>query len=124
MIPSSSARRTTGQLTASKTFCVQQFSGEIDMANAADFAAALDRVAGRHPECVVLDLLHVTFMSAAGLAILDRFCADAADSHIPVAVACDRSVARPVEACGLDGTIALFDSVTAASAKLSATTMT
>lgn len=125
LIPSSTARRSaTSRLTSSKTICVQQFSGEIDMTNAADFAAALDRVAGRHPECVVLDLLQVTFLSATGMAILDRFCADAAARCIPVAVACDRSIARPVQACELEGTIRLFESVSAASAALSAITPT
>ncbi|MEE3852911.1 STAS domain-containing protein [Gordonia sp. LSe1-13] len=105
-------------LTATKSFCVQRFSGEIDMQTAPDFAAALDRVLTQGPECVVLDLSGVGFVGASGLSILARFASDAAAQHMPVAVVCRRSVARPIEACQLDEMVSLHTSVDEAGSAL------
>lgn len=101
----------TRGLTAENSFCVQRFSGEIDMASAADFAAALDRVLGGKPECVVLDLSRISLFGTSGLPILARFASDAADLHIPIAMVCPRVVARPLAACGLTDFIAVYETV-------------
>ncbi|MGC4961274.1 STAS domain-containing protein [Gordonia sp. DT101] len=118
LAPAAGARPAVGNLTAARTICVQQFSGEIDLQSVADFAVALDRLTGRRPECVLLDLLQVRFLSTSGLAVLGKFCDDAARLHIPVAVACGRAVARPVEACRLDDAIDLHDSLAEAGRSL------
>ncbi|MFW0786453.1 STAS domain-containing protein [Gordonia sp. CPCC 206044] len=110
-------------MTASKSLCLQRFSGDIDVQSAADFAAALDRVAGQRPEGVVLDLSRVEFLNASGLAILARFCVDAERSRMPVAVVGGRVVARPIEACELDTTIELFESVDEAGSALGGRTV-
>mgnify|MGYP000250541115 CR=1 FL=1 len=107
-------------LTADNSFCVQRFSGEIDMASAADFAAALDRVLSGRPECVVLDMSRISFFGTSGLPILARFASDAADLHIPVAMVCPRVVARPLEACRLTDFIAVYETVEAAGTALNA----
>ncbi|MYR08197.1 STAS domain-containing protein [Gordonia sp. SID5947] len=97
---------------------MQRFSGDIDMQTIADLAAALDRVLGRKPDCVVLDLSRVHFLSASGLAILSQFGSDAADQAIPVAVVAKREVARPIEACGLVGVLPIYASVEEAGSDL------
>jgi anti-anti-sigma factor len=107
----STPRHVERSLTASKPFSVQRFSGDVDMQSTADFAAALDRVLWRKPECVVLDLTRVDFLSASGLAILAQFCADADEHDIPVAVVGGRQVARPIEACHLDTTFGVYETV-------------
>ncbi|GAA3721409.1 STAS domain-containing protein [Gordonia hankookensis] len=110
-VSAATERPAAGNLTAARTICVQQFSGEIDLQSVADFAVALDRLTDRRPECVLLDLLQVRFLSTSGLAVLGKFCDDAARRRIPVAVACGRVVARPVEACRLDDAIDLHHSL-------------
>lgn len=113
-------RTSTAGLRADNSFCVQRFSGEIDMDSAADFAAALDRVISRDPECVVLDMTGIGFFGASGLPVLARFASDAADLHIPVAMVCPRVVARPLEACGLTDFIAVYETMEDAGNALSA----
>ncbi|MDL9946530.1 STAS domain-containing protein [Gordonia sp. ABSL11-1] len=112
------ARQAGRNLVAGRMYCVQRFTGDIDMQSAADFTAALDRVLAGRPEGVVLDLSGVDFLSASGLAILSRFCTDAESHGIPVAVVGGRTVTRPIEACGLAGTCHVFDTVGEAGAAM------
>ncbi|ROZ89152.1 STAS domain-containing protein [Gordonia sp. OPL2] len=111
-------RQAGRNLSAGRMYCVQRFSGDIDMLSAADFTAALDRVLSGRPEGVVLDLSAVDFLSASGLAILSRFCDDAKSHDIPVAVVGGRMVTRPIEVCGLTASCHVFDTVGEAGAAM------
>ncbi|MGC4935155.1 STAS domain-containing protein [Gordonia sp. DT30] len=105
---------TESSMGVGRSFCVQQLSGAIDMQTTADFAAALDRVLGRAPEAVVLDMSQVEFVSASGLGILVNFCDEAARLSVPVAVVCSRAIDRPVRACPVDIPIDIHGSVESA----------
>ncbi|GAC69961.1 STAS domain-containing protein [Gordonia soli] len=100
------------------SFCVQRFSGDIDMQTAADFALALDRVLGTSPEGVVLDLSQVGFFGSSGLSLLATFAADAGRHGIPVGVVGPRTVTRPIEACHLHTDLDIFETVDQAGSAL------
>lgn len=105
-------------LTTGKTMCLQRFSGDVDIRTAMDFAAALDQVAGRHCDCVVLELSEIGFLGASGLAIMARFLDESARQRIPVALVCGRPVARPIEACLIGSVVSLCESLEEAESAL------
>lgn len=107
------SRASAPTMTASKPYCLQRFSGEIDMRNTIDFAAALDRILVEPHDRIVIDMTCVDFAGTSALTVLTQFCAAATESSTRVVVACGRAVARPIEACGL-GPIETYDSVDAA----------
>ncbi|OZC32629.1 STAS domain-containing protein [Gordonia polyisoprenivorans] len=101
-------------MLSGRSFCVQQFTGTIDLHTVADFVAALDRILGQRPEGVVVDLGRVTFLSASGLGVLVRFGEEAARLGLPVAVVGGISVTRPLRACAPTPTLDIHDSLESA----------
>ncbi|MDL9935266.1 STAS domain-containing protein [Gordonia sp. ABSL1-1] len=85
-----------------ESLCLQQFSGDIDLGTLADLTAALDRILGQRPACVVLDMGGVDFVSVSGVGVIGRFVADAAAQQMPVSVVCERGLARTLRLCRLD----------------------
>lgn len=100
---------------------IVEVAGDIDLLTHDDFAdkvaAALD---GRHP-VVVLDLSKVAFLGSAALSVLSSAAQKAAKSGVSLRlVAGDRVVLRPLEIVGMNKTLPVFDSVSAALASGSA----
>jgi anti-sigma B factor antagonist len=50
--------------------CVLALTGELDMATAPDFAAALDPLLQHGPDEVIIDLSAVSFLDSSGIAVL------------------------------------------------------
>lgn len=89
--------------------------GEIDSATADSFGAALDQELSRTDRYLIIDLTGVTFMSSAGLSQLVSTDEAGQDRGIAVAVvASHRVVRRPIEACGLQEALTLYDDIATA----------
>lgn len=93
--------------------CLVHATGELDMATAAEFTAALDHAQRSHPGRVVIDLLKVTFLGTVGLAALLRAIQNAGQHGVPapIIVATQRAVLRPIQLAGLDQVLTIRDSV-------------
>ncbi len=107
----SAARTSTRRFESAKSYCVQRFSGSVDRETAADFAAALDRVARDRVHGVVLDLSAVNFFGTVGLVLLQTFVDDAATRSIPVVLVGERTISRPLELTGMADFIRVFETV-------------
>ncbi|ATD72352.1 MULTISPECIES: STAS domain-containing protein [Gordonia] len=102
---------TPRRFDSAKSYCVQRFSGSVDRETAADFAAALDRVARDRVHGVVLDFSAVNFFGTIGLVLLQTFVDDATERSIPVVLVGERTVSRPLEICGMTSYVRVFDTV-------------
>ncbi|WP_232717837.1 STAS domain-containing protein [Gordonia metallireducens] len=90
---------------------MQRFSGSVDRETAADFAAALDRIARDRVHGVVLDLSAVNFFGTVGLVLLQTFVDEASTRSIPVVLVGERTVSRPLELSGMADHVRLFENV-------------
>ncbi|OLT51288.1 hypothetical protein BJF87_16450 [Gordonia sp. CNJ-863] len=104
-------RTSPRRFDCAKSYCVQRFSGSVDRETAADFAAALDRVARDRIHGVVLDFSAVNFFGTVGLVLLQTFVDDAAKRSTPVVLVGERTVSRPLEICGMAGRVRVFETV-------------
>jgi anti-sigma B factor antagonist len=97
---------------------VVRVSGEVDAMTAPRLAAAVTAALdGERP--VVVDLTSVTFLDSAGLAALVRVTERGERRGEPLRIVVDhnRPVLRPIQITGLDDRLALYDSVTDATAR-------
>ncbi|TYQ09187.1 UNVERIFIED_ORG: anti-anti-sigma factor [Gordonia westfalica J30] len=107
----SAERTSTRRFDSAKSYCVQRFSGSVDRETAADFAAALDRVARDRVHGVVLDLSAVNFFGTVGLVLLQTFVDEASTRSIPVVLVGERTISRPLELSGMADHVRLFENV-------------
>ncbi|MHC3004638.1 STAS domain-containing protein [Gordonia sp. GN26] len=107
----SAARTSTRRFDTAKSYCVQRFSGSVDRETAADFAAALDRVAKDQVHGVVLDLSAVSFFGSVGLVLLQTFADDSATRAVPIVLVGGRTVSRPLEVAGMADRVRVFETV-------------
>lgn len=105
----STARTSTRRFDSAKSYCVQGFSGSVDLETAADFAAALDRIVLDRVNGVVLDFRAVNFFGTVGLVLLRSFVEDTGKRSIPVALVGGRIVSRPLEVCGMSDNLHVFE---------------
>ncbi|WP_247602843.1 STAS domain-containing protein [Gordonia paraffinivorans] len=105
------SRSSTRRFDSSKSYCVQGFSGSIDAETGADFAIALDRVVRSRCDGIVLDLTAVNFFGTVGLVLLGTFVDDATRASIPVVVAGERTVSRPLEVSGLTAKVRIYETL-------------
>ncbi|WP_084655325.1 STAS domain-containing protein [Nocardia altamirensis] len=88
---------------------ILSITGEIDMASAPQFQAAVEQAAQDRPEVLVVDLSQVEFFGSAGLSVL----LVAAES-VPAGslrVVASPPVRRPIEVTGLDKLLTVFNSL-------------
>ncbi|MBW0118385.1 anti-sigma factor antagonist [Pseudonocardia sp. KRD-169] len=98
-------------------FVVVHVRGEVDALTVDRLGDAVTTaLGGGRP--VVIDLTDVRFLDSAGLATLVRVTQESEDRGEPLRIAVDenRPVVRPIEITGLEGVLALYDSVDDATA--------
>ncbi|MCR5978357.1 STAS domain-containing protein [Gordonia jinghuaiqii] len=101
---------------STESSCVHRFLKDIDLATISEFEAALEHVSARRVAKVVLDLTKVGFIGACGLEMLERYCTEAQQSDLKIALACDRAVERHVRL--LEIPVDIYASVDAACAPM------
>lgn len=84
-------------------------TGEIELVNSPQLESVLDQALADKPEVLVLDIMDVTFLSSAGLAVLVRAHrnAETAGARFRV-VAANAATLRPIQLMGLDQEIEVF----------------
>ncbi|WP_165939925.1 STAS domain-containing protein [Saccharopolyspora aridisoli] len=84
-------------------------TGEIELVNSPQLESVLNQALADEPEVLVLDIMDVTFLSSAGLAVLVRAHrdADAAGTEFRV-VAANAATLRPIQLMGLDQEFDVF----------------
>ena len=106
--------------TAYGDVAVLSVDGEIDMATAPAFEAAIDEVLGNNPPTLIIDLSGVQFLDSAGLTVLMRTQHRRAEAgHF--AVVAGRVCRKPIELIGLDKLFAVCPTLDEALATVGAT---
>ncbi|PXX60898.1 anti-anti-sigma factor [Nocardia tenerifensis] len=88
---------------------ILSLTGEIDMASAPQFQAAVDEALQDKPATLVVDLSQVEFFGSAGLSVL-LVAAEALPSG-RLRVVASPPVRRPIEVTGLDKLLSVHNSV-------------
>src|SRR5699024_2717541 len=88
--------------------------GEVDVVTVSRFEEKLSSALGERPEALVVNLEKVEFFASTGLSALVAAQQRAGEHTAVRAVATNRTVLRPLEATGLDGTVPIYRSVESA----------
>lgn len=94
--------------------------GVLDMLSAPTLAEHVATVLVTCPRAVVIDLTDVEFLSAAGLEVLASARRTAGSSTRLAVVAASRAVRRPIELSGIDETVPVYSTLSAAIAAVTA----
>ncbi|QIS03113.1 anti-sigma factor antagonist [Nocardia brasiliensis] len=88
---------------------VLAITGEIDMASAPRFQAAVDEALREQPAALVIDLSEVEFFGSAGLSVLLVAAESVPQGQLRVVAS--PPVRRPIEVTGLDKLLSVFNTV-------------
>lgn len=83
-------------------------SGDVDLATAAQFRAAVDDIVEECPASMVIDLSAVSFLASAGLQILTMACQKLCPAGRFAVVADGPATSRPIRMTKLDEVFALY----------------
>jgi anti-sigma B factor antagonist len=97
---------------------VVSVGGEIDLATAPGFEAAIADALEKNPAALVVDLTGVTFLASAGLQILVATHEKVGQSIPFAVVANDPSTSRPIQLTGLDEIFPLYPTLEDAKAAI------
>jgi len=101
-------------------FSVLAATGSIDLLTAPDFISYIDAALAERPAVFIIDMSATDFLASAGLAAL-VYAQEKAGEDTTVAVVADGPVtSRPITVTGIDDVIALYPTLDAAVAALSA----
>ncbi|WP_237573589.1 STAS domain-containing protein [Mycolicibacterium lacusdiani] len=86
-------------------------SGVLDLVTAPTVEAALDEALGQHPAALIVDLLEVDFLAAAGMTVLLRARERIGTSARFAVVAAGSATARPMKAIGISDQLGMQTSL-------------